>query len=139
MELASRSGCQVSALAVTSLLSGYDDTTAAAQAAVLLRERASSADCHSAARLTELFHYQLGNGRLGKDVFYLVHSRPWRQILKGLGKDWLGYRRSMQSIEKQLGETKPLQERAALLAKSVPGVRGLRLARELARIKYRVN
>lgn len=139
MKWAARSGCQVSALAVTSLLSGYDDTTAAAQAAVLLRERASSAERQSALRLTELFHYQLENGRLGKDVFNLVHSRPWRKILKGFGKDWLGYRRSMRTIEKQLGETKPLQDRAALLIKSLRGVRGLKLARELARIKYRVN
>ncbi len=139
MNWAAQSGYQVPALAVTSLLSGYDDTTAAARAAELLRGLASPAERRSAARLLELFHYQLGNGRLGKDVFYLVHSRPWRQILRGLGTDWSGYRRSMQTIEKQVGEERPLYERVVLLAKSIPGPQGLKLARELARVKYGAN
>jgi hypothetical protein len=139
IKLAIRSGCQVAVLAVTSLLASYDATTATAQAAALLRERASSAERQSAARLIEIFHYQLNNGRLSKDVFYLVHSRPWRQILTGLGKDWFGYRQSMHTIEERRGELRPLPMRIALLAKSIPGVRGLRLARELAIIKYRVN
>jgi len=136
---ASHSGFVIPALAVTSLLSGYDDTTVAAQAAILLRDLASSAERQSAARLIELFHYQLQNGRLGKDVLYLVHSRPWRQILKGLGTNWSGYRRSMQTIEAQVGEEMPLYERVSLLASSIPGRQGLRLARELARVKYGAN
>jgi len=139
LEWAAQSGCRVSALAVTSLISNYDATTAGAQAAVWLRERASSSERQSASRLTELFHYQLGNGRLGKDVFYLVHSRPWRQIFNGLGKDWFGYRRSMQNLEMQLEGARPMRERITLLARSIPGLRGLRLARELARVKYRVE
>ncbi len=133
---AAQSGCLVPALAITSVLSSYDDTTAAAQTAELLRGSASPAERRSAARLTELFHYQMGNGRLGKDVLYLVHSRPWRQMLKGLGTDWSGYRQSMQTIEQQTDEEQPLFQRAVLLAKSIPGPRGLKLARELARVKY---
>jgi hypothetical protein len=139
IEWAVRAGSHVAALAITGLLASYDRVTAAAQAAALLGERASSAERRSAARLVEIFHHQLHYGRLSKDVFYLVHSRPWRQILKGLGKDWSGYRRSMQAIEQQLGQTRPLRQRATLLAKSVSSVRGLRLARELAILKYRIN
>jgi hypothetical protein len=136
MKWAADSGCRVPALALTSLLGSHDDATAAALAAALLRDSASAAECGSAARLTELFHYQIRNGRLGKDVLYLVHSRPWRQILKGLGTDWSGYRRSMRTLDQQLDQEKPLLERAVLLAKSIPGPRGLRLARTLARVKY---
>jgi hypothetical protein len=101
-----------------------------------LSELANPAERRSAASLAELFHYQLRHGRLGRDVFYLVHSRPWRQIFKGLATDWSGYWRSMQTMEVKMGENRPLHERAARLAKSIPGLRGLRLARELARIKF---
>ena len=136
MKWVAESRCKVAALTVATLLSGYDRATAATQAAVLLSELANPAERRSAASLAELFHYQLRHGRLGKDVFYLVHSRPWRQILKGLATDWSGYRRSMQTMEEKLGENRPLHERAARLAKSIPGLRGLRLARELACIKF---
>jgi len=139
MKFAAESRSKVSALTVATILSEYDGTTAAAQAARLLSELASPAERRSAASLAELFHYQLRHGRLGKDVFYLVHSRPWRQIVRGLATDWSGYRRSMQTLEKQLGEERPLHERVARLAKSIPGLRGLRLARELACIKFGAN
>jgi Uncharacterised nucleotidyltransferase len=139
MKWAAESRVKVAALTVATLLSGYDDTTAAAQAAVLLSGLASPAERRSATSLAELFHYQLRHGRLGKDVFYLVHSRPWRQIFRGLATDWSGYRQSMQTLEKQLGEERPLHERVARLAKSIPSLRGLRLARELACIKFGTN
>lgn len=139
MKWAAESRCNVAALTVATLLCGYDDASAAAQAAVLLSGLASFAERRSASGLAELFHYQLRHGRLGKDVFYLVHSRPWRQVFKGLATDWSGYRRSMQTLEKQLGEERPLHERAAGLARSIPGLRGLRLARELACIKFGTN
>ena len=96
----------------------------------------SPAERWSAERLTEFFTIRWEMDRLGKDVLYLVHSRPWRQILKGLGTDWSGYRRSMQTIEEQRDEQQPLFARAVELAKSIPGPRGLKLARELARVKY---
>jgi hypothetical protein len=136
MKWAVRSGYQTSALAVTSLLRSYDDSSAAARAAELLNELTSPAERKSAALLTELFHYQMGNGRLAEDVLYLVHSRPWRQILQGLGRDWSGYRRSMQTFDKNLNLEISLLERVAALARSIPGLRGLKLARALARIKY---
>lgn len=136
MKWAAESRCKVAALAVATLLSGYDSATAATQAAGLLSALANPAERRSATSLAELFHYQLRHGRLGKDVFYLVHSRPWRQVLKGLATDWSGYRRSMRTMEEKLGEDRPLRERAARLARSIPGLRGLRLARELACIKF---
>ena len=139
MKWAVQSGSLVAALAVTSLLGGYDETTAAARAAEWLANSASLAQRRSAAQLMGLFHYQMDNGRLGKDVFYLVHSRPWRQIVKGLATDWSGYRRSMETLDTQLRETQPLLQRAAQLVRSIPGPRGLRLARELARVKYKAN
>ena len=131
-----KSRCKVAALTVATLLSDYDRATAATQAAVLLSELANPAERRSASTLAELFHYQLRHGRLGKDVFYLVHSRPWRQVLKGLATDWSGYRLSMRSMEERLGENQPLLKRATRLAKSIPGLRVLRLARELACIKF---
>jgi hypothetical protein len=139
LKWAAQSRCKVAALTVATLLSGYDDTADAAQAAVILSELSNPVEQRSAARLAELFHYQVEHGRLGKDVFYLVHSRPWRQILKGLATDWSGYRLSMRTIEEKLGEKRPLHERAARLAKSIPGFRELRLARELACIKFGAN
>ncbi len=132
-------GGGIPALAVTAILAGYDDRSAAAHAAQLLRDATSAAERKSAALLVELFSYQMGNGPIGKDVLYLVHTRPWRQIVKGLGTDWSGYRQSMQSMEKQMNEETPLHERAVKLAKSIPGLRALRLARELARVKYRAS
>ena len=136
MKWAAESRCKVAALTVATLVGGYDRAAAATQAAGLLSDLANPAERRSAATLAELFHYQLRHGRLGKDVFYLVHSRPWRQILKGLATDWSGYRQSMQTMEEKLGENRPLHERAARLARSIPGLRGLRLARELACIKF---
>src|SRR5277367_1850258 len=130
MNWAVQSGYIVPVLVVTRLLGSYDDTSAAARAAELLWERTSPSERKSVAGLTELFHYQMGHGRLREDVLYLVHSRPWRQILRGLGRDWSGYRRSMQSFDKNLGQEISLRERVALLAKSIPGPRGLKLARE---------
>ena len=137
MRHAARSGSQVPALAVTSLLRGYDDQTAAARAAELLSGVANGAERRSAARLVELFHYQLGRGRLGRDVLFLVHSRPWQQILKGFGRDWSGYRLSMEAMEEQLGEKQSLRKRVLHFATSIPGLKALRMARELARTKYR--
>ncbi len=139
MDRFAEAGYQAPALAVTSLLAEYDPAGAAAVFAARWMQSTGPAEQRSAARLRELFRHQLEHGRLEKDVFYLVHSRPWRQILRGLGTDWSGYRNSMETVEAQLGQQRPLYERAAGLAKSVPGLRTLKLARELARIKYGIR
>lgn len=134
-----QSRCRVAALTLATLVNDYDRTAGTAQAAALLSALLNPPEQRSAASLAELFHYQLSHGRLGKDVFYLVHSRPWRQIFRGLATDWSGYRRSMQTMEEKLGENRSLHQRAARLAKSIPGLRELRLARELACIKFGTN
>ena len=136
---AAQSRGKVAALTMATILGGYNDTAEVAHAATLLSELSTPAERRSATSLAELFHYQLSHGRVGKDVFYLVHSHPWRQILRGLAADWSGYRRSMRTMEEKLGENRPLHERAARLAKSIPGLRELRLARELACIKFGAN
>jgi len=137
MSRAAQWGSHVAALAVTGLRRGYDGKGAASRAAELLSGAATKAERRSASRLTALFHYQLKNGRLGKDVMFLVHLRPWRQILKGFGGDWSGYRRSMEAMEQQLGEHQPLRKRVSHFARSIPGFEALRMARELALVKYR--
>lgn len=137
VRLAAESGSVVTALAVTGLLKSYDETTAAARTAELLRGVASRAERGSSARLMELFQYQLRHGRFEKDVMLLVHARPWRQIARGLTTDWSGYRRSMKTLEVQLGDELPLRKRLVLVTRSIPGLRGLRLARGLARVKYK--
>jgi len=139
MRRAVHAGGHVSALAVTSLLNSYDATPGIRDAVAWLQDVANPGERLSASRLMELFQYQLAHGRMEKDVLYLVHSHPWSQILRGLGADWSGYRRSMHTIEKQLGEERPWLQRVSLLAKSIPGLRGLKLARELARVKYGAN
>jgi hypothetical protein len=139
MTCAAESRCKVAALTMATLVSSYDGAADSTDAAAWLSKVASPSEQRSATSLKELFHYQLSHGRLGKDVFYLVHSRPWRQILRGLATDWSGYRRSMQTLEQKLGEKRPLHERVAHLARSMPGLRELRLARELACIKFGAN
>ncbi len=129
-------GNLVPALAVTGILREYDAGGAAAAAAATIDGTAAPGQRRSASRLIELFHYQIRHGRLGKDVLYLVHSRPWRQIARGLGGDWAGYRRSQRSMDDVLGEIPPWHRRASRLMKGVPSLRALKLARELARVKY---
>ncbi len=134
-----KSPVKVAALALVTVLSRYDASPEAADAALELSRTFSDSEQRAAATLCELFEYQITHGRIGKDVFYLVHLRPWRQILRGLATDWSGYRRSMKTMEEKLGETGPLKDRAVRLTRSIPGWRELRLARRLACIKFRVN
>jgi hypothetical protein len=138
-ERAAASGALVSALAVTGLLAGYGHDRAAEQAASALRSRSNLQQQRSAERLIELFHYQVRAGRMCRDIFYLVHPRPLRQILRGLVTGRSGYLRSMRNMEQRRGDEIPLPRRAAQLAQSIPGRRGLKLARELARVKYGAN
>lgn len=132
---ASEHGLLVPALAVAAILAAYDSDSSTARFHTLLRELADPQELESAKRLEDLFAYQLEHGKLSQDILYLVHGRPWQQIFAGLA-DWKKYRESMRSIESELGREQTLRQRAGQLARSVPGLRGLRLARELARAKY---
>ena len=137
LQCASDCGTITSTLAVLNILAGYDQGSAAAHAARRLEQRCTFSQQRSAARLTELFHYQLRQGALNKDVFHLVHLRPWRQVLRGLLTTRMSYRQTMLGMERRRGGEIPLSRRIVQIAQSLPGFRGLRLARELARIKYR--
>jgi hypothetical protein len=136
---ASTPHCKVPALTLATLIAGYEGPGAADEFAALLSARSTPAERRSSASLGELFRYQLEHGRIRKDVFFLVHARPWRQIVRGLARDWSGYRTSMQTMDTNLGGERPWHTRAAGLVRSMPGLRGLRLARELACIKFGVN
>ena len=124
------------ALAVLGVLHSYDAAPPVTRAFEYLTARANAASRRSAARLIELFKHQLRYGALGKDVFYLVHSRPWRQIMRGLGTGWSDYRRNLKEIEEQLDQERSWTSRAAALLRALPGPRTMYLARELARVKY---
>ena len=70
---------QVAVLGVLTLLNAYDRAPGVAEAILSLRSLTGPTEWRSAERLKDLFQYQLLNGCMEKDVFYLVHSRPWRQ------------------------------------------------------------
>ncbi|QOY87567.1 nucleotidyltransferase family protein [Paludibaculum fermentans] len=129
-------GVEVPALAVLGVLSSYDEGTPASRACRYLEGLVSPVSRASAARLVELFHYQMRHGALPKDVFYLVHSRPLRQIARGLGTSWSSYRRNMKVIEQKLEHEMNWTARIAMLARSIPNLRTMKLARALARVKY---
>jgi hypothetical protein len=139
MDRVASAGGEVSALAVLHVLHSYDESPPVARAIAHLESRSSAASRRSAAKLVELFRYQLRHGALGKDVFYLVHTRPLRQIARGLGSGWSNYRRNLKEIEEQLEHEGDWTTRMAALVRSIPGPRAMKLARELARIKYGSN
>jgi hypothetical protein len=133
---AERASLTVPALAVTNVLEGYDSGDAVCRVAARLRKSATAGQHRAAARLTSAFHYQLRNGSLNRDLLYLVHPRPFRQIVAGLRRDWRGYRQSQHAVEDQLGRSHSLARRAMELVKSCGRPRELRVARDLARAKF---
>ena len=135
-ERAHRASMTVPVLAVTNVLEGYDPGYAVCRVASRLRKSATAGENRAAARLTRAFHYQLENGSLNRDLLYLVHPRPFRQIVAGLRRDWRGYRRSQHGVEDQLGRSHSLGRRAMELVKSCGKPRELRVARDLARAKF---
>lgn len=138
-ELARRAceaGLLVPAIAVTTILLGYDAAEATRGAAEILSRAATAQQRKSAAGLSRAFHYQLARGNFNKDLLYLVHSRPVRQVLGGLRNDWTGYRKSQHSVEDQLHQRKSLARRALDLMKSAVQPGRLGLVRELARAKF---
>lgn len=138
-ELARRAceaGLLTPAMAAISILREYDPAEATCRAAEILSLAATAEQRKSAAALWRAFHYQLARGNFNKDLLYLVHSRPFRQVLGGLRKDWTGYRKSQHSVEEQLNQKKSLAQRVLDLMKSAAQPGKLGLARELARAKF---
>jgi hypothetical protein len=125
-----------SVLAAANILGNYAPAGPAVLLAAALECLLSPAQCRAARELGRLFHYQLQQGALDNDVLFLVHSRPWLLILRGLSLGWPGYRRTMRSLETQLEQDRPLHRRLLTFVRSIPGREGLRLARQLARVKF---
>jgi len=128
-------------LAITDVLRVLDsDHRAVGEAAERLTGLATRTERKAARRLCELFFYQVKHGPVTKDLLYLAHSRPAKQVIVAAWTNWREYRDLMRSLEEKLdGEEVPLVRRLRLLAgaiiKTQPGQ--LRSIRALARLKYR--
>lgn len=125
-----------SVLATANILAHYAPAGPATLLTAALERLLPQAQCQAARELSLLFHYQLHQGPLDNDVLFLVHSRPWLLILRGLSLGWPGYRRTMRSLETQLEQDRPLHRRLLTFVRSIPSREGLRLARQLARVKF---
>jgi hypothetical protein len=104
----------------------------------ILGRLATPEQVQSAHQLEALFFYQVRKGPLGKDLLYLAHSRPVRQILSGAARNWREYRRFMRSLEEKDGAEVPLTHRVwhlALAARNAGPARW-RSLRTLARLKF---
>jgi hypothetical protein len=89
--------------------------------------------------LEKLFFHQADYGPIGKDLLYLSHSIPARQILAGAFSNWREYRHFMRSMEEKLdGGEVPLGRRLwrLTLALKNSGPAHWRGLRTLARLKY---
>src|ERR1039458_8772716 len=126
----------VPAIAVTTILRGYDPAEPICSAAEVLSLSATAEQRKSAAGLSRAFDYQLVRGNFNKDLLFLVHTRPVRQVMGGLRNDWTGYRKSQHSVEDQLNQRKSLARRALDLMKSAVQPGHLGLAMKLARAKF---
>jgi hypothetical protein len=135
-ELAAEAGMTSSLLAVAGIVNGYNPE---AEVPGELAAAASREEQRTSASLIQLFKLQIRDGAIGKDLVYLTHSEPARQILAGLAADARGYRRIMRAFESELqGEPLPLRKRLLGLAGSVSKMSPARLRsiRALARVKY---
>ena len=137
---ASRSSGVLALLALTSVLHRLDSTHPALKEAFdCLSREASATERDEAAALDRLFFYQATNGRLEKDLVYLTHAGPLRQMVTGAVKNWRGYRSLMLSMEGKLdGKPTPILGRVMNLffaAKDV-GPQHLRSLRTLARLRF---
>jgi hypothetical protein len=126
-------------LALTGILAALEASVDVAEARRMLATLASGSQRQSAERLQILFFHQVRNGPLGKDVLYLFHMRPVRQILAGLWRNGREYRGFMRSLEEKLeGGEVPLRLRLRRLAADLKssGPAGWRGVRTLGRHKY---
>ena len=127
-------------LALTGILQSLDGRDGSVkEAGARLAGLATRKARQTAERLSGLFFHQVRNGPVSKDLLYLTHSRPARQILAGAWANWREYRDMMRSMEEKLdGAEVPLLRRAGLLARAInqssPG--HLRSIRALSRLKY---
>lgn len=130
----------VATLAMTGILGSLDRRNEAlAKAGARLSELATAADQQAAKRLHELFFQQVKDGPVRKDLLYLAHARPGKQMLTAAWSNWREYRGVMRSIEEATdGSELPLPRRLRLLAGAAlrTGPAQFRSIRTLARLKY---
>jgi len=137
-----RSGHAASILAAIGILLQFGNSEPAAAVAVssaldkLQLATSDDSALRHAAELIRLFDYQLKHGPIDNDVLFLVHTRPWMLVLRGLSLGATSYLRSMRSMEAQFGQKRPFHKRLMDLGRTLPSIEGLRLARNLARVKF---
>lgn len=126
-------------LAMTQILAAYDANSASTQASRALSAVASKQEQQAASELSRMFVAQVARGPISKDLLYLAHTKPLRQVFAGARANWREYRSVMQSMEQKLdGRTAPLAKRIQMLAAAAKGIdlRQFRSIRTLARLKY---
>ena len=140
LESACRSGGVLPLLALTRVLRALDETAVQVYAAFdLLTNIASKSERKAAEALQELFLHQVRHGRMEKDLVYLAHPRPVRQIVAGAWRNWREYRNLMQSMEEKLdGKTVSLGQRFWKLAVAAANAGPSRFSalRTLARLRF---
>jgi hypothetical protein len=139
MERVAAHGDSVALLALTGILRELNDRHAAAKAERILEQRASPSERNVALHLRLLFFMQIQNGAFRKDLLYLLHAAPTKQILRGAFTNWRNYRGFMRSMERKLdGQELPLSQRVANLLLALRELRPahFRSMRTLARVKY---
>ncbi len=125
-------------LAAASILRGYSANGEAARIAAELEPKLSREDRAEAARLVALFHTQVREGPMERDLLYLFRPTEFRQILSGI---WAGGRRHMElsrSMDAALaGEQISAWHRIATIGRSLLRLRPrhIGMLRALARSK----
>jgi len=127
-------------LALLEILANLEGTNGDVTAAKCVLAGIANPDQLKAAnQLRALFFQQVTGGPMVKDLLYLFHLRPARQIFAGVSQNWREYREFMRSLERKLeGEEVPLGRRLWQLALAAGkiGPAHLRSIRTLARLKY---
>jgi hypothetical protein len=133
-------GGVVPLLALAQVLLGLNRSeVGVARAFIWLEGKAAAKQRRTAERLHALFCYQVRRGAIEKDVVYLSHSKPVRQMVSGAWANWREYRRLMLSMEEKLdGQTIPLGRRLWKLVLAVKDTRPAHLLglRALARLRF---
>ncbi len=133
------SGHGAAFLAMAQILAQYDGNSSAVGVARQFQAMAAGGERRAAEEVMRVFFDQVENGPLSKDILYLAHTKPLRQIFSGLWANWSEYRGVMRSLEERLeGHEVPLRRRTRLLAGALRSVspRQFRSIRALAHLKY---
>lgn len=129
-------------LTVTTILMRLNPESPAGEAHCRVTSAATAQELQDSEQLADLFALQLRNGKIDKDVLYLVQPRSLGQIAGGLLGGWRKHRRWVQFMEnKNTGHSVSGRERLATIVGGLKrmSVRQLSILRTLARTKDRVN